>query len=308
MSVLWLIGGGAAIYLISRLFGLKYRAPHFDNPRKSATTALLAVFIGILAVSVLFFSIPQISRDETQNGEIQPDPDIKLPAQFDSMAVEEILPDLEFLQPADSALLREMAFVKDSCPVNDSAESAVDNSQPRSYYISEIFNLIIISLLILIPVGIALKTLHESYSTAGVNSNNLWGSLVIGLIIGLVAIFVTLVRNSGHPGLGSLHFRAFIYFSIVGLAEEFVYRGYLQTRMMAWLKTIPGWILTSIIMAMAHFAQRIGVGGMDPGSALLDCLALIPISLFFGYTYLRTGNIWGVGLMHAFSDWINLFR
>jgi membrane protease YdiL (CAAX protease family) len=90
---------------------------------------------------------------------------------------------------------------------------------------------------------------------------------------------------------------------VVGFAEEFAFRGYLQTRLVAWLGRWPGWVLASVLMALAHAVQRLTVGGMPPLDALSSSASLIPISLFLGYVMLRTENVVAPGLAPIFADW-----
>ena len=82
----------------------------------------------------------------------------------------------------------------------------------------------------------------------------------------------------------------------------------MQTRLIAWLGKRQGWLLTSILMAMAHITQRIAVMGLSSMEAIISSALLIPVNLLLGYMMLRTDNVIGPALLHIYADWINTLR
>jgi len=304
-----LIIGGVFAYLLSRLFKIQYHTPDFENIRKSGLVSILAVLIGVFLVSAFFFIIKalpdkRIDR-KTENADSNT---IDLPAQFDSVAIEEILPEPDSLFAADAGLMKEMTYVKDSCPKEDNLVINKSKINDRDFSFGGVLSQIFLALFLLVPVYIALMTMHEPLNTAGINTRNLWGSILIGAILTSLMLLINLYSDFSAINLRVVHFWAFCHFAVVGFTEELVFRGYLQTRLMAWLKTIPGWLLASVIMALSHIAQRMTMQGMDPGTAFLSSLALLPLSLFFGYVYLRTGNIWAVSILHTFANWVSTLK
>jgi membrane protease YdiL (CAAX protease family) len=99
---------------------------------------------------------------------------------------------------------------------------------------------------------------------------------------------------------------ALLQFTIVGFAEEFAYRGYLQSRLIAWLGGYQGWVLASVIMAMAHIVPRAAALRMTAGEALSSSAMLIPISLFLGVVMMHTKSIVAPGLLHTTINWLDL--
>jgi membrane protease YdiL (CAAX protease family) len=157
------------------------------------------------------------------------------------------------------------------------------------------------------PAALMMRLRKESWASAGVSRTNLGKSVVLGAVIGLITMS-TVVAARGWGVLATLgagHFWAFLRYGVVGFGEEFAFRGYLQTRMIAWLGRAPGWVMASLVMALAHVGQRVAALGMSPGAALASSVALIPISLLLGYLMIRTENIAAPGLMHTFADWVN---
>ena len=178
---------------------------------------------------------------------------------------------------------------------------------PRSVYNEIIFVLIAIA-----PSIIILRKQREGLDSVGISSKNFIKSLLLALV--LIAFTIALASLLLGGGGAGVHYKfttntfwAFFYFALVASSEEFLFRGYLQTRLIAWLGTWKGWIIASLFMAITHIPQRLGVYGMTFSDAVLSSLSLIPISLFLGYVMLRTRNIAAPVLLHLFADWMNVF-
>jgi membrane protease YdiL (CAAX protease family) len=88
-------------------------------------------------------------------------------------------------------------------------------------------------------------------------------------------------------------------FVIVGLAEEFYFRGYLQftltTGMGFWLSAI----VTSALFALVHAG--------NPGENTFGLLSVVLFGLLFCLFLLRTGNLWWAVGFHAGWDWGQTF-
>ena len=85
-------------------------------------------------------------------------------------------------------------------------------------------------------------------------------------------------------------------FVIVGMSEEFSFRGYLQytlttTRMGFW----PAAILTSLVFGLVHMS--------NPGETKFGLLSVVIFGLLFCLFLRRTGNLWWAVGFHAGWDW-----
>lgn len=160
------------------------------------------------------------------------------------------------------------------------------------------------------PIVVFMRRRREGWSSAGVTRRNLAGSVVLGLFFGIVTtVAVVFFADEGSDGalvrIEASHLWAFLTYAIVGFGEEFAYRGFLQTRLEAWLGWWQGWIAASVLMALGHLVQRVAVLGLPPAEALASCLGLIPISLLMGWIMLRTRNVAAPGIVHTFANWVN---
>lgn len=159
----------------------------------------------------------------------------------------------------------------------------------------------------IIPAALAMVKNRESLITIGITRRNLWQSLVIGSALIVGTFFASQgVNLSKLSKLGPHHGISFAYFLCVGFGEEFFFRGYLQTRLIAWLGKLPGWVLTSVIMGCFHIINGLLIKGMSFPQAIAFSITFIPVSLLMGFVMLRTQNLLAPGLLHGVGQWVSI--
>jgi membrane protease YdiL (CAAX protease family) len=155
-----------------------------------------------------------------------------------------------------------------------------------------------------VPAGIFVFQDKESLRSVGISRANLWQATVIGT--GLAALTFCF-QHCGHVAKLSRLTQAIamVYYSFVDFGEEFLFRGYLQTRLVAWSGMAHGWIFASVLMALVHFPDRL-MQGMGFFDSFVSCIHLIPVSLLMGFVMLQTGNLLASGLYHTFMNWVKV--
>jgi membrane protease YdiL (CAAX protease family) len=88
-------------------------------------------------------------------------------------------------------------------------------------------------------------------------------------------------------------------FVMVGLAEEFTFRGYLQFTLTTGMGFWPAAILTSALFGLAHAG--------NPGETKFGLLSVVLFGLLFCLFLRRTGNLWWAVGFHAGWDWGQTF-
>jgi membrane protease YdiL (CAAX protease family) len=88
-------------------------------------------------------------------------------------------------------------------------------------------------------------------------------------------------------------------FVIVGLAEEFAFRGYLQFTLTSGMGFWPSAILLSALFGLAHAG--------NPGETKFGLLSVVLFGLLFCLFLRRTGNLWWAVGFHAGWDWGQTF-
>jgi membrane protease YdiL (CAAX protease family) len=129
----------------------------------------------------------------------------------------------------------------------------------------------------------------------------LWGmaeiSLVVLLIAGLGGYAFGAMGDGGRVLISMGGWLA--VFAMVGLAEEFLFRGYL-------LKTLAegmGFWPASVFLSVAFGAVHIG----NPGESPLGLITVVLVGLFFCLTVRRTGSLWFAVGVHAAHDFGQAF-
>lgn len=88
-------------------------------------------------------------------------------------------------------------------------------------------------------------------------------------------------------------------FVMVGLAEEFAFRGYLQFTLATGIGFWPSAILLSLLFGLAHAG--------NPGESKFGLLSVVCFGLLFCLFLRRTGNLWWAVGFHAGWDWGQTF-
>ncbi|HEY7406001.1 MAG TPA: CPBP family intramembrane glutamic endopeptidase [Candidatus Angelobacter sp.] len=126
----------------------------------------------------------------------------------------------------------------------------------------------------------------------------LWGFLPLTVL--LLVLRVCGVFYFGHFSPLNLQMLGWavlwwVVFLLVGLFEEFFFRGYGQFTLTDGLGFWPAAILTSLVFASAHLGNS--------GETKIGIIAVICFGLFAAATLWRTGNLWMAVGAHAGWDW-----
>lgn len=157
--------------------------------------------------------------------------------------------------------------------------------------------------IILITFGMCALIQKRSPRKLGFTKGNFLKQYGIGLVIGFVmftvAVLIALVTGSlsiSVAGGGAVLILFAIGYMIQGMAEEVLCRGYLMGSI---ARKYPLWvaILTnSIVFAALHL--------LNAGIAPLAFVNLILFGVFASLYFVRTGNIWGIGAIHAIWNFV----
>jgi hypothetical protein len=133
----------------------------------------------------------------------------------------------------------------------------------------------------------------------------------IGSLIGFLAISTALIAIFALHGFRlaglAIHGNTIIVaiaswsaaFVVVGLAEEFAFRGYLQFTLTTGMGFWPSAILLSLLFGLAHAG--------NPGESRFGLLSVVCFGLLFCLFLRRTGNLWWAVGFHAGWDWGQTF-
>lgn len=130
----------------------------------------------------------------------------------------------------------------------------------------------------------------------------LFGSIEILVLIGGIAAFGgysfgRLAEHSGEMALWALFWG--VFFLVVGLFEEFLFRGYALSTLAEGVGFWPAALLMSVCFGAVH--------RQNEGENWIGLAGVALVGLFWSFTLRRTGNLWFAIGMHATFDFGETF-
>src|SRR5450759_292811 len=123
--------------------------------------------------------------------------------------------------------------------------------------------------------------------SAGWNRLTLRTGLLAGLALALLSVFLRVKFNTIFSGVSPVQFNALILVAITCLAEETVFRGYLQLRLEWWLGKRWGFLLTALLFVL----WRLPLMLMMPGTLAVNLILVGIQSLLLGWIMRSFGNV-----------------
>ena len=160
----------------------------------------------------------------------------------------------------------------------------------------------------LVPASVMARIENRPFAVYGLPPRNAFGKLFwTGAACGIASFsFLMLLLRGigvftfghlalhGEPALKFAFFWA-AYFLLVGIFEEFAFRGYLQFTLGNSIGFWPSALLLSLLFGGTHM--------FNPGETWIGELGAMAIGFLFCLTLRRTGSLWFAVGMHASWDW-----
>ena len=162
-------------------------------------------------------------------------------------------------------------------------------------------------LLIIVIVISAVVYRKENLRCIGIMKQDLLKSCILGTSLGILFFILCIILAPDNYSFEIISVRSLlslIEFSFVGFAEEISFRGYLQSRLIAWKGIQKGVWITAIVFSFWHLPVNLVFKGIGMENAIFSCILLIPLSLLLGHIMLKTRNIAAVVILHTIMDWV----
>ena len=163
----------------------------------------------------------------------------------------------------------------------------------------------IIALVCLVIAAVALFYRHQPLLSAG------WGAkpnLKLGLRIGVMLVFLVIFLRgkvmSIVDGVTASEGIALLLLLGICLAEETIFRGYLQLRITSWLGKPVGWLVTSALFVIWQLPRLLA----SPADLWLNLTVIIIQSLLLGWLMQKTGHVIAPALYRTISDWLTILN
>lgn len=150
--------------------------------------------------------------------------------------------------------------------------------------------------------SIALGTRHQPLLSMGWNPALLRPGLQVGVALAILTIFLHNRVMDMLLGINSAGLMALLLALGISLAEETIFRGYIQLRLTWWLGTWLGIPLTAAMFAIWHLPAWLN---KLPTQTILILLGLTFVQgLVLGWVMHKSGSVAAPALYRAFSIWM----
>lgn len=172
-----------------------------------------------------------------------------------------------------------------------------------------------------IPVNLALISLcvalallrRQGLSSIGITLRNLGRSALAGALFGVALSFLMNVLPSILAGRKAIPFglalyNIFYYFVVIGLSEEIMFRGYIQTRIYGLIKNdFLAILIVGVLFYFMHLPYQLPVNGMRFN--VLQLAVIVVLHIIHNILYRKFNSLVAPTLLHGLLDWGgNLFR
>lgn len=159
---------------------------------------------------------------------------------------------------------------------------------------------LLLAVLSLIPaVGLLLQR-QQPWRSAGWNRAMQMPALQLGLALGFLAIFLRGKFNSLFAGIGTDALNALWMWLVIALAEETVFRGYIQLRLTTWWGAWGGWLGTAGLFLLWQLPRWL----MQPENLIANLIIGALQALLCGWIMRQSGHVGASALYRAISEWL----
>jgi membrane protease YdiL (CAAX protease family) len=158
-------------------------------------------------------------------------------------------------------------------------------------------------------VALAMRSTRQKLGSIGISKNDIGRMVALGLILSIMFLtlsgLLTTSLGGGITSFSSSWTYGLIETAIIGFSEEILWRGYIQTRLIAYGGTIKGLVVTSLLFAILwHFplAYYYETSGVVLEAMVWASFRVFP-GLLFGYIMLKSQNIIPSSIFHLFYNW-----
>lgn len=150
-------------------------------------------------------------------------------------------------------------------------------------------------------VAAALSYRRQPVRSAGWNRPLMMPALQLSLAIILIVIFLSGKLSVLMDGISEEQSNALWVITLLALAEETVFRGYIQPRFESRWGKIPGWLLTSVLFALWQLPRLLG----EPVPIVLTGVGYgLAEGLLAGWMMQKTQHVLAPGLYRAIAGWL----
>lgn len=168
----------------------------------------------------------------------------------------------------------------------------------------ELAQRMVLAIVCLIPFILAMVLRGQPLKSIGWGKANLKAGAMVGFLLVVAVIFLrgkfSMLLNGITPEQGSL----LLVWTLLALAEETIFRGYIQLRLSSFLGANWGWLATAALYMLWQLPGRIRV--MSFAEMWPTLLITLVQSLLLGWIMRKSGHVLAPALYRIAAGWLLL--
>jgi len=171
-----------------------------------------------------------------------------------------------------------------------------------------------VNLLLAVLCVVYVLVRKQTMESIGFGKRNLIKSIKLGVVFGLIIFLINVIPGvlSGRQfnSVSKLGSSFFYYFIIIGLVEEILFRGFIQTRIYALCKKpIVAILITAFMFMSMHIPFQMGIAQMDLLTYIFNNFVTLMFTfiwhIVFNFMYSKYNSIAAPLVFHTIMNWSN---
>jgi membrane protease YdiL (CAAX protease family) len=152
----------------------------------------------------------------------------------------------------------------------------------------------------LMVFGLSLLARRQPLLSVGWNRKRLNNSARLALVLGIMSIFLRGKAFAITNGFAPIEISMLLVWLGIALAEETIFRGFIQMRLNAWMGERYGWLVTAVLFVVWSVPYAL----VSPETMVVRLVFVLAQSLILGYLAQKAGHILPVWVYRAISEWL----
>jgi len=168
----------------------------------------------------------------------------------------------------------------------------------------ELAEKMLLAVVCLVPFLLALLLRGQPFKSIGWGRENLKAGATLGVLLALVTLFLRGKFTALLGGISSEQGSLLLVWLLFAAAEETIFRGYIQSRLVSLLGTTWGWLATAGLFVLWQLPGRLWV---SPFADYWHLLAIATIQgLLLGWVMRKGGHVLAPMLFRVAAGWLLL--
>jgi membrane protease YdiL (CAAX protease family) len=180
-------------------------------------------------------------------------------------------------------------------------------ANPRANFVytpDDLLRQVAVMAAMIVPFLVALAVRRQPLLSVGLARWSVRPGLELGAALAIISIFLTNRTYSILNGVTTSQGLYLVAMLVVGFVEEFIFRGYIQLRLVGWLGELWGWFGTAALFTLWQLPQQLLLEHAALPDLAVRLGTLFLFGVLLGWIMRRSGCTLATALYHAAHNWI----